>query len=134
MQISEQTRWWVTVSLGVAGIVVALIIGLLGIKALNSAFRQAESTIESGFSRTELTIDENTAIVALGSKGDRPAWANVLRKAKGEAIEKGGSLISSRSVSTLVKGQKLRWAEVREGLNHLSILSFHSFLSRGGVG
>lgn len=71
-------------------------------EALNSAFRQTESSLEKGFTQTE----QNTVILALGSKGNRPNWPNFLRKAKEEAIDKGYVRATATGFITTKRGEK----------------------------
>ncbi|HIE28791.1 TPA: hypothetical protein EYP66_16050 [Candidatus Poribacteria bacterium] len=109
MQISEQTRWLVTVSLGVAAIVIGIVGIVVGARTLNGAFRRAESTIESGFSQTHSTlstVEETSVIMALGSKNDRPAWSNFLRRAKTEAIDKGYVSVAAKGFVITEIGEK----------------------------
>ena len=119
MQISEQTRWLFTVSLGVAAIVIGIVGIVVGARTLNGAFRRAESTIESGFSQTVRrsrrlflahstlsTVEETSVIMALGSKNDRPAWSNFLRRAKTEAIDKGYVSVAAKGFVITEIGEK----------------------------
>lgn len=154
MQISEHTFWRI-VNL-IAAIVLAgaaIFIGAITSNsatqtlksALDGAFRRTESTIEggytqtrslmeSGFRWTELTIDESTAIVALGSKGDRPAWGNFLRKAKGEAIDRGYVSVIPKGFVTTETGEKRLAVYIQEQIHEVveknSDISFEEIAAR----
>lgn len=120
--ISEETRWWVTLFLGITGALIgigAVISGIVvgrGIaKALSSAFRHTESTIESGFSQTE----QNSAILTLGSKGDRPNWSNFLRKAKEETIDRGFVKMTTSGFVTTEAGEGKLAADIQKEVQDL---------------
>lgn len=123
MQISEQTRWLVT-------IVITVILAVIGIgatatvgwksankiaEALNSAFRHTESSLEQGFSQTE----QNTVILALGAKGDRPNWPNFLRKAKEEAIDRGLVKVEAVGFITTEAGEKRLSGYIQEQIQEI---------------
>jgi hypothetical protein len=119
MQISEQT--WRIINLAVPT-VVAIVAIVVGARTLNSAFRRTESTIEGGFSQTHSTLgtlEENSLILALGTKGDRPNWPNFLRKAKEKAIDGGYIRIAIRGFISTGEGERKLTAEIQTQIQEI---------------
>lgn len=148
MQISEQTRFFVYVILAIIGIGITVGIGYQSIttssenadkiaQSLNSAFRHAESTIESGFSRTYSklnTVEEASVIMALGSEDDRPAWSNFLRKVKTEATDKGFIKTTAKGFITTEAGEKRLSGQIQDHIRDIAKqnlnLSFQELAAR----
>ncbi|HIE30098.1 TPA: hypothetical protein EYP66_22770 [Candidatus Poribacteria bacterium] len=84
-------------------------------EALNSAFRQTESSLEAGFSQTE----QNAVILALGTQGDRPNWPNFLRKATEKAIDRGFVKTTATGFVTTEAGEKRLSGYIQEQIQDI---------------